>query len=105
MRDMLNVNNISSLPELTLRPAQLTSGTPSQGPSGDDFASILGRLASDTAGAVRQGEAAALAGVQGSLPLQTVVDRVMAAERTLQTALAVRDKVVSAYQEVSRMQI
>jgi flagellar hook-basal body complex protein FliE len=39
------------------------------------------------------------------LPLQTVVERVMAAERTLQAALAVRDKAVSSYLEVSRMQI
>jgi flagellar hook-basal body complex protein FliE len=54
---------------------------------------------------VRSGEAAAVAGVQGSLPLQTVVERVMAAERTLQAALAVRDKAVGAYQEISRMQI
>lgn len=72
---------------------------------GNDFASMLGRLAGETAETLRQGEAAALSGISGSLPLQTVVDRVMAAERTLQTAIAVRDKAVSAYLEVSRMQI
>lgn len=54
---------------------------------------------------MRQGEAAALGGISGSLPLQTVVDRVMAAERTLQATLAVRDKAVTAYLEISRMQI
>jgi flagellar hook-basal body complex protein FliE len=54
---------------------------------------------------LQAGEAAALAGVQGSLPLQTVVGQVMAAERTLQATLAVRDKAVSAYLEISRMQI
>lgn len=102
---MLTFLNTSSLPELGLRPP--LGGAPSAAaPSaGNDFASLLGRLASDAAGAVQQGEAAAAAGVQGSLPMQTVVEKVMAAERTLQAALAVRDKMVSAYQEVSRMQI
>ncbi|KAF2990642.1 Flagellar hook-basal body complex protein FliE [Methylocystis sp. MJC1] len=34
-----------------------------------------------------------------------VVDAVMAAERSLQTMIAVRDKVVNAYQEISKMAI
>ena len=103
----LSLISTSSLPELALRPAQ--SATPSPpaggGAPADDFASMLGRLASETGGALRQGEAAAIAGIEGQVPLQTVVERVMAAERALQAALAVRDKAVSAYLEVSRMQI
>lgn len=102
---MLTFNTVSSLPDLTLRPAQSLDSPATSQTGGGDFSSLLGRLASNTAQTVQQGEAAALAGIQGSLPLQTVVDRVMAAERTLQAALAVRDKTVSAYQEISRMQI
>jgi flagellar hook-basal body complex protein FliE len=34
-----------------------------------------------------------------------VVEAVMAAEQTLQTSVAIRDKVVSAYLEISRMSI
>jgi len=34
-----------------------------------------------------------------------VVEAVMAAQRTLQEGLSIRDKVVSAYQEVARMAI
>jgi flagellar hook-basal body complex protein FliE len=34
-----------------------------------------------------------------------VVDSVMAAQRSLQSVLAIRDKAVSAYQEVARMAI
>jgi flagellar hook-basal body complex protein FliE len=37
--------------------------------------------------------------------VQQVVEAVMAAEQALQSAIAVRDKVVSAYLEISRMQI
>lgn len=73
--------------------------------NGGGFAAVLQQFAGDAANSVRQGEAAALAGISGDLPLQTVVERVMTAERTLQAALAVRDKAVSSYLEVSRMQI
>ena len=37
--------------------------------------------------------------------MQQVVEAVMAAEQTLQSAIAIRDKVVSAYLEISRMAI
>jgi flagellar hook-basal body complex protein FliE len=37
--------------------------------------------------------------------VQQVVEAVMAAEQTLQSSIAIRDKVVAAYLEVSRMQI
>ena len=103
---MISLTQGSSLPALSLSQPQGAAGPASAGAGASgDFASLLGRLAADTAGALQAGEAAALAGVQGSLPLQTVVGQVMAAERTLQATLAVRDKAVSAYLEISRMQI
>jgi flagellar hook-basal body complex protein FliE len=102
----LSLSAASSLPDLALRPAQGTLSPPDAAGAGDgDFASLLRNLAGNTVSTVREGEGAALAGIQGNLPLQTVVERVMAAERTLQAALAVRDKVVSSYLEISRMQI
>lgn len=103
MVTLSSIGGTADLAMRTIQPAAQTSPVPQQ--SGSDFASMLGRLAADSASTLRQGEAAALSGITGSLPLQTVVDRVMTAERTLQTAIAVRDKVVSAYLEVSRMQI
>lgn len=96
----------SALPELGLRPVQGPTAPQTSAPEpGGGFADVLRGFAGEAASAVRQGEAAALAGIQGGLPLQTVVERVMAAERTLQAALAVRDKAVSSYLEISRMQI
>jgi flagellar hook-basal body complex protein FliE len=47
----------------------------------------------------------AIQGLQGSAPAFKVVEAVMAAQRTLQSALAIRDKAVTAYQEISRMTI
>jgi flagellar hook-basal body complex protein FliE len=54
---------------------------------------------------LKQAETAAVGGIRGEVPMQDVVMKVMEAERTFSTAMAVRDKAVSAYQELSRMQI
>jgi flagellar hook-basal body complex protein FliE len=54
---------------------------------------------------LQTGEAVAIQGVQGAATPMKVVDSVMAAQRSLQTVLAIRDKAVSAYQEVARMAI
>ena len=70
-----------------------------------DFAGLLGQMMSSLAGALRTGEAASLAGLKGQVPIAGVVEAVMTAEQTLQGAIAVRDKVVAAYLELSRMQI
>jgi flagellar hook-basal body complex protein FliE len=70
-----------------------------------DFGSVLGQMAMDAIGVVKTGEATSIAGVRGSATTQQVVEAVMAAEQTLQTGIAIRDKVVSAYLEISRMSI
>jgi flagellar hook-basal body complex protein FliE len=70
-----------------------------------DFAGMLGQMLSHLAGALRTGEAASLASLKGQVPVGQVVEAVMTAEQTLQGAIAVRDKVVAAYLELSRMQI
>jgi flagellar hook-basal body complex protein FliE len=72
---------------------------------GADFAQVLGNVANETMNNLKGGEAAAISGMRGQVPVQDVVEAVMSAERSLQTALALRDKTVSAYQEISRMQI
>lgn len=96
----------SQLPALGMAPA---AGAAQPGGAGDAaapaFADVLKDYAASTAATLKTGEAAALAGIQGQIPLQAMVDRVLAAERTLQAAVAVRDKFVSSYLEISRMQI
>jgi flagellar hook-basal body complex protein FliE len=96
----------SALPELGMRPAiGATQAGEAHAASGSDFSSILKSFTTEATDTLRQGEAAAIDGIQGQLPLQTVVEQVMAAERTLQASLAVRDKLVTSYLEISRMQI
>jgi flagellar hook-basal body complex protein FliE len=75
------------------------------GEAGVDFGVMLTQLAADAAGTVRNAEALSIAGVQGRASVQQVVEAVMNAEQTLQGAIAIRDKVVGAYLELSRMQI
>ena len=73
--------------------------------AGADFGAMLMQMTSKAANVVRNAEATSVAGIQGRASVQQVVEAVMAAEQTLQGAVAIRDKVVAAYLEVSRMQI
>jgi flagellar hook-basal body complex protein FliE len=70
-----------------------------------DFMDVLSQVSSKAVNTMKAGEAASIQGIEGKMSVQQVVEAVMSAEKTLQTALAVRDKVVSAYQEISRMAI
>ncbi|MEW6645312.1 MAG: flagellar hook-basal body complex protein FliE [Pseudomonadota bacterium] len=69
------------------------------------FGSVMEQVAADAIGTLKTGEAASISYMQGKVSAQKVVEAVMSAEQTLQMAVAVRDKVVQAYQEVSRMAI
>jgi flagellar hook-basal body complex protein FliE len=73
--------------------------------TGVDFGAMLAQMTSDAAGVVRNAETTSVAGIQGRASVQQVVEAVMGAEQTLQGAVAIRDKVVAAYLEISRMQI
>ncbi len=73
--------------------------------TGLSFGEMLGQVAGSAASAMQSGEAAAIQGIQGDLSPFKVVETVMSAQRTLQAALAFRDKAVAAFQEISRMAI
>ncbi len=55
--------------------------------------------------ALRQGEAASLQNLAGQANTQALVEAVTAAEMSLEKVTAVRDRVLSAYQEIIRMPI
>jgi flagellar hook-basal body complex protein FliE len=69
------------------------------------FADVLGNFANEKIAGLKSGEAAAIGGVTGDLPVHRVVDLVMSAERDLQAMIALRDKAVGAFQEITRMSI
>lgn len=101
----LSISPVSSLPDIALTPSRGAGADGVTASSGTSFADTLKQAMSATASTVGGGEAAALGGIQGTVPIQTVVERVMEAERSLQAAIAIRDKVVGAYLEISKMQI
>jgi flagellar hook-basal body complex protein FliE len=70
-----------------------------------DFAAMLAGMAGEAVSAVKAAESTSISGVQGKASIQQVAEAVLAAELTLQSAIAVRDKVTAAYLELSRMAI
>lgn len=72
---------------------------------GTDFSQVLARVSADAVDTIKQGEAMSIAGIEGKASVQQVVESIMSAEQTLQAAVAIRDKVVGAYQQISQMAI
>jgi len=69
------------------------------------FGSMLADLANQTASSLQNAEVTSIRGIKGEVSAQEVVKSVMEAEQSLRMALAVRDKIISAYLEINRMQI
>ncbi|MFZ1110054.1 MAG: flagellar hook-basal body complex protein FliE [Rhodomicrobium sp.] len=97
-----SIGSLSSVGSLSLgkqRSASAAAAAP------QDFASVLSDLASQAAATIKAGDATAVKGIQGQAPVQEVVQSVMRAQTSLQTALALRDKAVAAYQDLVKMTI
>ncbi|MET3791661.1 flagellar hook-basal body complex protein FliE [Aquamicrobium terrae] len=73
--------------------------------AGSSFADALAQAASRTVGKLENAEQVSLEALKGNADTREVVDAVMSAQQTLQAAVAIRDKIVTAYLEVSRMSI
>ncbi|HEY6631206.1 MAG TPA: flagellar hook-basal body complex protein FliE [Rhizobiaceae bacterium] len=69
------------------------------------FATVLSDLATRTVGTLEHAEQMSVQGLQGQADTREIVDAVMSAEQALTAAVAIRDKIVSAYMEISRMAI
>ena len=77
---------------------------PSAG-AGATFASLVGDAANRVADNLESAEALSIQALKGEADTRAVVDAVMTAEQSLQAAIAIRDKIVTAYLEISRMAI
>ena len=73
--------------------------------AGMSFASVMSNVAKDSINSLKDAENASFAGIKGTMSTREVVDKVMQADQTLQTAIALRDKVVSAFLDITKMQI
>lgn len=97
------INPISGVSADVFRLQPPTAATPSQGTA--SFQEMFASIASNARDTMKAGEAASIAGIAGDASVQDVVQAMMSAEQQLRAAIAVRDRVVAAYQEVARMQI
>lgn len=80
-------------------------GSATKAETGQSFGEILSQASSNFVDRLKTGEATAIAGIQGHASTQNVVESIMGAQQSLQTAIAIRDKIVSAYQSISQMAI
>lgn len=73
--------------------------------TGSEFSGMVEDLVGGAAQAMKTAEQASAAQVAGKGDLVDVVTAIGAAELALDTVVAVRDRVVNAYQDIMRMQI
>jgi len=86
-------------------PAATLEGAGATALNGETFMSALGNVAMQAANNLKRGEEVSFDGLTGKANTREVVDAVMQAEQSLQTAIAFRDKIVNAYLEITKMQI
>jgi flagellar hook-basal body complex protein FliE len=73
--------------------------------TGGGFGQMLQAAMDGVAESGRKADAGAMAAASGKTDLVDVVTAVAESETALQTLVAVRDRVISAYEEIMRMQI
>ena len=74
-------------------------------PQKESFGDVLKNAAISSINTLRAGEAASAKAVTGEASLPEVVQAITASEVTLQTVMAIRDRLVGAYQEIMRMPV
>jgi len=83
----------------------LTQPQGAAGTTGSGFGDMLQSAIEGAIGDQQKGEAATMQAVAGNADINSVVAAVTNADVTLQTVVAVRDKVISAYQEILHMTV
>jgi flagellar hook-basal body complex protein FliE len=85
----------------------LGAGTkPAAGTTGGlEFGALLQNVLTNAAASGRNAEAQALAAATGKADIVDVVTAVAESEAAMETLVAVRDRVISAYEEIMRMPI
>ncbi|MDX8465310.1 flagellar hook-basal body complex protein FliE [Mesorhizobium sp. VK23B] len=88
-------------------PGLLQSGVGTQASESisGSFAEALSHAATKTVNTLQNAEQMSIQALKGDADTRQVVDAVLSAQQALQTTIAIRDKVVSAYLEISRMSI
>jgi flagellar hook-basal body complex protein FliE len=91
-------------PGFSLGQPGAAAATPAAAAAGPSFASVLSDVASKTVDTLKGAEQLSVQAIQGEADMRQVAEAVMTAEQSLTAAVAIRDKIVAAYMEISRMQ-
>ncbi|MHC1551704.1 flagellar hook-basal body complex protein FliE [Phyllobacterium sp. K27] len=103
---LLSVSTRNALSKLTETVNQGPAAGAATAAAGQpSFDNVLSQLANSVSGKLQNAEAVSMKSMTGDVPTRDVVNAVMDAEQSLQTAIAIRDKIVQAYLEISRMPI
>jgi len=86
-------------------PAEPTAAKPAEGGEAMDFGALVQEAVRSAGANIGAAENQALSVAAGQGDIVDVVTAIAAAETQLQTVMAVRDQVISAYQEILRMPI
>jgi flagellar hook-basal body complex protein FliE len=100
--------NVSQAAAAYARAAAQTAnigGAAEAGVTGESFGDVMASAMSDTIQATRHSEHVGMQAVANQAELSDIVTAVNNAEMTLQTVVAIRDRVIQAYQEILRMPI
>ncbi|HET9161137.1 MAG TPA: flagellar hook-basal body complex protein FliE [Caulobacteraceae bacterium] len=81
------------------------AATPAKEAAGPGFGQMLSQVLGDTINSTRAAEQQMANHVAGKAELVDVVTAISSAESSLETVMAIRDQVISAYQEILRMPI
>lgn len=102
------VSSLSSALVSATRNAAETEAAPlvaDANPTGATFADFMNSVGTNFADSMKSAETKSMDGMLGKATTREVVEAVMSADQTLQTAMAFRDKIVSAYLEIVKMPI
>ena len=87
-------------------PAAPAAGPSAANPAAvQSFMDAVAQASKRALATVQEGEQAALGGLAGAMDTQQVVAAMTRAELTIQATIAIRDKMVQAYQEIMRMPV
>ena len=85
--------------------AALGQGDKSKATTGTSFGDLVNNAINETVSASKSAETQMAGQVQGKGSLIDVATAISSAQTSLETVMAVRDQVISAYQEIMRMTI
>jgi flagellar hook-basal body complex protein FliE len=103
------IGGIGGIGGLELKPS--TGGTDTAagalpgGSAATSFTEALSQAATKTIDTLQGAEQVSMQALKGDADTRQVADAVMSAQQALQSAVAIRDKIVSAYLDISRMSI